>query len=80
MVGAELGEGGTDARMIGARCNRVVDHDVQASVTGIPGNASRLLQIEGSAAHTNSKPGTNATALRIEVFCRAPGLEEHIVK
>ena len=81
LIGAELGERARGpARDPGSRPRASSTSSVEPAVAGIARHASGLLQVEGSRAHTDRQPGTNPTALRIEVFRAPPGLEEHVVQ
>ena len=80
LVVAELGERGAHARVIGAGCRADSSaNDLEPGVAGIARHARGLLEVEGSRAHTDGQPGTNPAALRIEILCGSPRLEEHVV-
>jgi len=79
LIRAERREHGAHARMIGARFLGIIGHDLEAGIAGIPRYPRGFLMIEGSRAHTYSQPGTNSTALWIEVFGTSPRLEEDVM-
>lgn len=65
------------ARLGGLAIVRNVVEPGIASITADPG---RLLEIEGTRAHTNGQPCTNPAALWIEGLGGAPGFEEDVVE
>ncbi len=66
--------------MIGARFLAFVDDNVQARIAGVPRHARGFLVVETARTHTDCKPGTNPTALRIEILRRPPGLQKDVVE
>ena len=66
--------------MIRAHLVAVVDHDLETGVAGVPRHPRGFLMVKAARTHTDCKPGTNPTALWIEVLRGAPGLQEDIVE